>query len=130
MTTHVSLRAANRARQAEWDSASQLSLSFKGNEVAGELGEAIEKVLDMLGLSAALFIAGGRASNFVKKLDRERLGLAGSRASRADLAKELADIIICTDLLAMEEGIDLQQAVAEKFNEVSEKLNLKTRMLV
>ncbi|OCK10331.1 MULTISPECIES: hypothetical protein [Thalassospira] len=37
--TFKSLRLANEARQAEWDSGEQISLAFRGNELAGEVGE-------------------------------------------------------------------------------------------
>jgi NTP pyrophosphatase (non-canonical NTP hydrolase) len=107
MTVHADLRAANLARQAEWDTDGQITLSYRGNELAGEVGEAC---------------------NIIKKLERERMGIAGSRATLAELAEELADVIICADLIAMQLGIDLDRAVAEKFNKTSEKVGLTTRL--
>lgn len=107
MTTYATLREANIARQAEWDVGNQLSLAFRGNELAGEAGEAC---------------------NVIKKLERERLGIRGSRDTVEHLAEELADVIICADLIAMHEGIDLEAAVARKFNATSEKVGLHTRM--
>jgi len=104
---HATLRSANLARQAEWDTDGQITLSYRGNELAGEVGEAC---------------------NLIKKLERERMGIAGSRASVEHLAEELADVIICADLIAMQLGIDLQAAVAAKFNKTSEKVGLVTRM--
>ena len=100
------LRRKNIQRQHEWDSNNQISLSYRGNELAGETGEAC---------------------NIIKKLERERLGIKGSRATKKQLADELADIIICADLIAIHEGIDLEQAVRDKFNATSEKIGLKTR---
>jgi NTP pyrophosphatase (non-canonical NTP hydrolase) len=102
-----SLREANARRQREWDADNQISLSYRGNELAGEVGEAC---------------------NVIKKLDRERMGIKGSRDTVEHLAEELADVVICTDLIAMSEGIDLQDAVIRKFNATSEKVGLKTRM--
>lgn len=107
MTVYVTLRAANVARQAEWDPGAQITLVYGLNELAGEVGEAC---------------------NVGKKLERERLGIAGSRANPRDLADELADVVICADLVAMREGIDLNQAVIRKFNATSEKVGLKTRL--
>lgn len=107
MSEHQTLRVANQVRQAEWDSKDQISLSYRGNEMAGEVGEAC---------------------NVIKKLERERLGIRGSRATVAQLAEELADVVICADLIAMAEGIDLDAAVRDKFNKTSEKVGLKTRM--
>lgn len=55
-----SLRAANVARQEEWDPGDKITLSYRGNELAGEVGEAC---------------------NIIKKIERERLGIRGSRAT-------------------------------------------------
>jgi NTP pyrophosphatase (non-canonical NTP hydrolase) len=107
MTEYPTLRAANEARQREWDAGNKLTLAYRGNELAGEAGEAC---------------------NVIKKLERERLGIRGSRDTVAHLAEELADVVICADLIAMAEGIDLDAAVAAKFNATSEKVGLQTRM--
>jgi NTP pyrophosphatase (non-canonical NTP hydrolase) len=100
-----SLRAANITRAREWGQGSngdvQLSLSFRGNELAGETGEAC---------------------NIIKKIERERLGLRGSRATPDQLKDELADV-------AMEFGFDMEEAVADKFNATSRERGLKTRLV-
>lgn len=101
------LRKANIARDAEWGKGQDFGLSYRGNELAGETGEAC---------------------NILKKLDRERRGLVGSRATVEKLAEELADVIICADLAAMDLNIDLAAAVASKFNKTSEKYGLATRL--
>lgn len=102
------LRSANVARQKEWDQDNQITLAYRGNELAGEAGEAC---------------------NVIKKLERERMGIRGSLATLDDLAQELADVVICADLIAMSASIDLDQAVAAKFNATSEKVGLATRLL-
>lgn len=104
----VELREANRDRHVEWWKGTTPSIAFRGNEVAGEVGEMC---------------------NVVKKLERERLGMRGSRATKKDLAEELADVLITVDLLAMDEGIDLAAAVVAKFNATSEKYGLKRRLV-
>jgi len=101
------LRQSNVERQHEWDSDDQISLSYRGNELAGETGEAC---------------------NIIKKIERERLGIKGSRATKEQLAEELADIIICVDLIAMHVDIDLEKSVRDKFNATSKKVGLKTRL--
>ncbi|MFN7110288.1 MAG: MazG-like family protein [Brevundimonas sp.] len=106
--TFSTLRAANRARQAEWDPSTQITLAFRGNELGGECGEA---------------------QNVIKKLERERLGIRGSRATVEDLAEELADVVICADLIAMDADIDLDSAVEAKFNATSHKNHLKTHLV-
>jgi NTP pyrophosphatase (non-canonical NTP hydrolase) len=97
------LRAANIARDYEWDPNKKITLSFRGNELAGETGEAC---------------------NIIKKLERERIGLRGSKATARQLAEELADVVICADLAAMSAGIDLAIAVVNKFNRTSDENGL------
>lgn len=97
------LRNANIARDAEWNPKRLLSLSFRGNELGGEIGEA---------------------QNVLKKLERERLGLVGSRSTPEALAEELADGHICLDLIAMEFQIDSWKAIVNKFNKTSEERKL------
>ncbi|KAB2738573.1 hypothetical protein F9K90_07795 [Brucella anthropi] len=102
------LRAANVARDQEWNTGSErVSMTFRATELAGEVGEAC---------------------NVIKKLERERIGLVGSRDTKEHLAEELADIVICTDLVAMDAGIDLDAAIAAKFNATSEKNGLATSL--
>jgi NTP pyrophosphatase (non-canonical NTP hydrolase) len=101
------LRKANTIRQKEWVGDIILDASFAGNQLAGEVGEAC---------------------NVVKKLERQRLGIRTTNETIEHLAEELADIIICVDLLAMKYGIDLSQAVPAKFNQTSYKMGLSTMM--
>ncbi len=104
------LREANITRNTEFLSRAEmtgLSISFRGNELAGEVGEAC---------------------NIVKKIEQARLGLRPTYATVDDLAEELADVIICVDLLAMEFDIDLEKAVVNKFNNYSKRHNLATFM--
>jgi NTP pyrophosphatase (non-canonical NTP hydrolase) len=101
------LAEANRQRQTEWDPAKIISWAYRGNELAGETGEAC---------------------NIVKKLERERLGIRGSRATTAQLAEELADVVICASLIANDHGVDLWSAVVEKFNKTSRDNGLTTML--
>jgi NTP pyrophosphatase (non-canonical NTP hydrolase) len=109
MDTLDELRNANYLRNLEWDSDNKLDMSFFGNELGGECGEA---------------------QNIVKKLERERLGIRGSRATPMDLMKELADVVIVADLLSQRVGGDLGRAIREKFNETSNKNGLSIFMRV
>jgi NTP pyrophosphatase (non-canonical NTP hydrolase) len=72
----------------------------------------------------------GEACNIVKKLRRIETGHgatthAGEKHEETELlpklADELADVVIYTDLLAARYGLDLGEAVRNKFNEVSDK---------
>lgn len=102
------LRAANIARDKEWNTGSErVSLAFRGLELAGEVGEAC---------------------NVLKKLERMRIGLVGSTDTPEHLAEELADVVICADLIAMDVGIDLGDAIIAKFNATSKKNGLAARL--
>lgn len=101
------LREANAKRQREWCPDQTPDLSFRGNELAGETGEAC---------------------NVIKKLERERQGWRGSRATREQLAEELADVIIVADLIALDLGIDLGEAVRAKFDATSAKYGLNVKI--
>lgn len=80
----LTLREANITRQKEWDPGNIVDRFWRMNELAGETGEVC---------------------NVLKKLHRERMDVAGSRATKDDLAEELADVIICLDLLLMTEKL-------------------------
>jgi len=108
MAGFTNLRAANNERQKEWGVGIDAGTLFRATELGGEVGEAL---------------------NEVKKLERERLGIQGSRSSVEKLAEELADVIICTDLVAKDYGINLAEAVRDKFNKTSKKVGLQTRMV-
>jgi NTP pyrophosphatase (non-canonical NTP hydrolase) len=103
----LKLSVANAVRQAEWDPDDRITLSYRGNELAGETGELC---------------------NVLKKLERERFGMRGSRATKEQAGEELADVIICASLIANMLDIKLWPAVVAKFNASSEKLGLKTRL--
>lgn len=103
---YTDLPTANAVRQKEYgENADKLSLSYFGNALAGEVGEAC---------------------NVLKKLDREAMGLKGSRDTVDHLAEELADVDIYLALLYAKLGIDRKAAVAKKFNSTSEKLGFQT----
>ncbi|MCO6386384.1 MazG-like family protein [Aliihoeflea sp. 40Bstr573] len=105
--TFRALQKAHVDRQEEWCPEQKPDLSFRGNEMAGEVGEAC---------------------NIIKKLERERHGWRGSRASVSDLGEELADVIHTAVLCAITAGIDLQKCVVAKFNATSEKNRLSVSL--
>jgi NTP pyrophosphatase (non-canonical NTP hydrolase) len=102
------LQAAHIARQEEWCPDQKPDLSFRGNEMAGETGEAC---------------------NVIKKLERERHGWRGSRDTVEHLGEELADVVHTAVLCAISAGIDLDPYVVSKFNSTSEKNGLTTRLV-
>jgi NTP pyrophosphatase (non-canonical NTP hydrolase) len=75
----------------------------------------------------------GEAANVAKKLNRVRDGIPGNgdvtpEQLREQLAEELADTYAYLDLTAQAAGIDLETAVIDKFNKVSERIGYKEVM--
>lgn len=107
MNTLEILRQACAKRDKEWDPGGQLDLAFFATELGGEAGEAL---------------------NIAKKLERERYGIPGSRATLDDLAEELSDVIISAINVWNKAGIQspLWPTVARKFNASSEKHGFDT----
>jgi NTP pyrophosphatase (non-canonical NTP hydrolase) len=127
--TLADLRNATIQRQAEWctNPNEPPDLSFRAMELGGEAGEcadAFEAAMMLVGLHRSV----GRTLNVAKKIERERHDWRGSRATKEDLAAELADVVICVDLMALTAGIDLMSAVRDKFNATSEKVGLSTKL--
>lgn len=83
--------------------------------------ESFPQCKDWLSTDWATALAGevGELCNLVKKFRR------GELITRKDIGKELADIIIYADLFASHLGIDLEKAIIQKFNEVSERVGSK-----
>jgi len=98
------LQQACSERAKEWDDP-DLPLSYFGNELAGEVGEAC---------------------NVVKKLERARYGMVGSRDTVDHLADECGDAMICLVRLANKAGFDLGEITHAKFNRTSAKNGLTT----
>lgn len=110
--TFDDLRKANAARAIEWKSNTLdfvTDLLFRSNELVGEAGEAANKV---------------------KKIARTRLGMVGGspEGGVADLAEELADVIICVDRVAELFGLPLDAIVRAKFNKTSINHGFKARL--
>lgn len=105
MITFQELHEAVQRRSLEWDTQLTRGLLFRCVELGGEAGEAL---------------------NAAKKIVREREGLRGSKSSKADLAQELADTVICAARIAAGEGIDLGEAVVSTFNAKSIEIGCKT----
>lgn len=95
-------------RQHEWDPKGLTGgLLYRAVELGGEAGEVL---------------------NVAKKLEREALGIPGSRDTKEHLAEELADVVICAALMALAAGIDLAGATVAKFNKTSDEVGLKTKL--
>ena len=74
----------------------------------------------------------GELCNVIKKLKRiedgvQHIGL-DEDALRVEIGRECADVFLYLDLLAAHAGIDLSEAIKEKFNEVSIKYGFPDRL--
>ena len=110
--TFTAFRAANVRRCVKWHPEGIKSWSPADwlTAVTGELGEL---------------------ASLLKMRNRERDGLPGNKFSPTDkqIADELADVITYLDLLAAALDVDLETAVIEKFNEVSERVGFDDRLI-
>lgn len=85
------------------------------NALAGEVGEAAEQ----LALFQIVVARVGSAANTIKKVERGDIALEDARKL---LEKEFADVATYLDLLAFRCGINLGNAIMDKFNDVSKRV--------
>lgn len=98
--------------------------------------EVFHPVTDWSPTDWACAMAGemGEACNAVKKLRRFDHGTNTKKDPQtiddavAEVAKELADTVIYADLLAARLGIDLEAAITEKFNVVSDRMKSTVKL--
>ena len=119
MTDHLTfaeVTAANVTRAEKWHPGfpkdEEWSLADWSNAMCGEAGET---------------------ANVVKKIRRYECGLRNEldghvEELRSKLAKELADVYLYLDLLAVKAGVDLPAAIVAKFNLVSERQGFPDRL--
>lgn len=66
----------------------------------------------------------GELCNLLKKVRRGDLDI-NDKAVRAEIGKEIADVQIYLDLIAMQCGVSLAHATVAKFNEVSRRVGVE-----
>lgn len=113
--TFDALRQANLARLPQFKNAK------------GELAHANPDGSDWSPNDWLTAVAGelGEAANILKKVRRGDLTMDEARVA---LAKEFADVVTYLDILAFQCGVDLDDAVPAKFNEVSERVGCDVRL--
>lgn len=79
------------------------------NAMAGEAGELLEVLLPLI-------VKTNSICNLTKKIQR------GDDISLDEIGKEIADVVIYADLLSNRLGIDLSDAIRQKFDEVSTRI--------
>jgi NTP pyrophosphatase (non-canonical NTP hydrolase) len=99
------------------------------NRTRSESPQGFGHTLDSWSLSDWMLAALGElgeAANIGKKLNRVRDGIKGNKQTEAELRaafrEELADTFIYLDLIAQSQGIDLGEAVREKFDAKSREI--------
>lgn len=107
------LRDSNIRRQAAWPGGDHIDMPFRAIELAGEAGEAMNKIKKYL--------------RVMRGIQGKSTDTLDSAVLKGQIAEELADIVICTDLLCMELNIDLAGAVPAKFNKTSDKIGVNVR---
>lgn len=124
--TFSTLRLANETRLPGFkNSKGELAHNTTGSDwsplewgaaMGGEVGEVIEVVLEFAKRATKI-------GDTLKKIRRGDLDPTLVEI-RERVAKELADVQIYLDLLAMQLGIDLGAATVQKFNEVSRRVGV------
>lgn len=107
--TFDELQYKNAKRGQEWTKGAtgDTNLEFAVIELAGEVGEL---------------------ANAVKKRLRWLLKMPGGVEDLEPIREELGDVAICASLLANKLGVNLGDAVRDKFNKTSEKHGFETRL--
>ena len=113
--TFSALRAANVARLPLFKNRRGEPAHSQPDGSDWSLGEWCNAVLGEL----------GEAANLIKKVKRGDVTLD---EARTDLAKEYADVVTYLDILAFQTGVDLGEATAEKWDEVSARVGVPLRI--
>lgn len=113
--TFNSLRGANQARLPEFKNKHGQLAHSKPDGSDWSPAQWLQAVLGEL----------GEYANVRKKFERGDLSI---EEFHKQASKELADVQIYLDILAMQLKIDLGQATTDKFNEVSERVGSRVRL--
>ena len=113
--TFAALRAANVARLPLFKNRRGEPAHSQPDGSDWSLGEWCNAVLGEL----------GEAANLIKKVKRGDVTLD---EARTDLAKEYADVVTYLDILAFQTGVDLGEATAAKWDEVSARVGVPLRI--
>jgi len=110
------LREANVKRcEQSFRTCENWSAADWSNAMAGEAGELVEVLLSLIAKTNGI-------CNLTKKLQR------GDTVDLDEVGKESADVVIYAELLSHRLGIDLSDAVREKFDEVSTRVGSEVRL--
>lgn len=88
-------------------------------ELVGELGEAANVMKKLRRLKCRMVPHKNQTPEELDKAEKDYI---------AHLTDEMGDIVICVDLLAQNLGINLSQAVVNKFNKTSDKYGFPIKL--
>lgn len=117
------LRSANQQRCARWHGpdTEPWTLADWSNAMCGEAGEAANVVKKLRRIETG-------TDREIQNFPRADGGALRRAAFVELLADELADVVIYADLVAANAGIDLAEAIIDKFNAVSEREGFPERL--
>lgn len=99
----------------------------EANRIRSERFPGTSREWSALEWAGAMCGEAGEAANIAKKM-RRGIEVTSDDDLRAALGRELADVVTYAALLAHYQGIDLEAACREKFNEVSIQRGLPDRV--
>jgi NTP pyrophosphatase (non-canonical NTP hydrolase) len=126
------LAVANELRCPDFEAGGLMDWSpaERGNELAGETGEACNELKKLLRFDkknrVKMPVPG--AVKFVRPRKNERALREDREAIVRRVRMELGDVIICASLIARQLGINLEAATREKFNATSDKIGSAVKL--
>lgn len=134
--TFADLLKANLDRAAHWHKpgSAPWTIADWSNATAGEGGEAMEAVLDLLALVCGTNSKLGAVANAIKKARRHETGVSQASGPQTMVAaidavkNEIGDVACYLDLLANACGLRLEDCIRDTFNRVSDRENLPVRL--
>lgn len=134
--TFAALRAANSERAAYWHKPGSIpwTIADWSNATAGEAGEMLSAIVDLIALTAGASSKLGFIANAVKKMRRHETGVqqaSGPRsldAARSAVANEIGDVAVYLDLLAHACGLSFADCIVDTFNRVSDREGIAVRL--
>lgn len=130
------LLKANVDRAALWHApgTTPWNIADWSNATAGEGGEQMEAVLDLLALVCATNAKLGAVANAIKKARRHETGVSQAsgpqtiQAAIEAVKNEIGDVTCYLDLLAHACGLRLEDCIRDTFNRVSDRENMPVRL--
>lgn len=126
-------QSVNRARN-DFKTYENAGVLYFTSALAGEAGELVE-ALQLSDAVHGVNVSIGRLCNLIKKVERKKVGgpdvgnsIKVEEIDTDKLKEEIGGTLIYLDLVASFYGIDLEDAITETFNRVSDKIGSEYRL--